>query len=160
MDKYMWFQELIFHFSRDVSLGRLCSNFLMASATTTLINLTPAPRVRKIVCKHVLFFDHGWAGYLTYLGSPTRQKNMRSLLIFRNGEWLRNSTLNWCFPISENVRQIQCSPSVKLRKNTKFIASYPAPGKYQWIACSPERFSIVFPCARTRHFPSVFPQNN
>ena len=89
-----------------------------------------------------------------------RQKNMRSLLIFRNGEWLRNSTLNWRFPISENVGQIHSSPSVKLRKNTKFIASYPAPGKYQWIACSPERFSIVFPCARTRHFPSVFPRNN
>ena len=43
----------------------------MASATTTLVNLTPALRGRKIVCKHVLFFDHGWAGYLTYLGSPT-----------------------------------------------------------------------------------------
>ena len=69
---------------------------------------------------------------------------MRSLFIFRNGEWLRNSTLNWRFPIPENVRQIHCSPSVKLRKNTKFIASYPAPGKYQWIACSPESFSTVF----------------
>ena len=71
MDEYIRVQELIFHLSRDVSLGRLCSNFLMASATTTSINLTPAPRGCKIVCKHVLFLDHGWAGYLTYLGSPT-----------------------------------------------------------------------------------------
>ena len=70
MDKYIRVQELIFHLSGDVSFGRLCPNFLMASATTTLMNLTPAPRGRKTVCKHVLFFDHGWPGYLTYLGSP------------------------------------------------------------------------------------------
>ena len=80
---------------------------------------------------------------------------MRSLLIFRNGEWLRNSTLNWRFPISENVRQIHSSPSVKLRKNTKFIASYPAPGKYQWIACSPERF-FQFSRARERGIFQAF----
>ena len=81
MDKYIWVQELIFHLSRDVSLGCLCSNFLMASATTTLINLTPAPRARKIVCKHVIFFDHGWAGYLTYQGVPHLHVNRPSITV-------------------------------------------------------------------------------
>ena len=33
--------------------------------------LTPGPRGDKIACKRELFFDHGWAGYLTYPGSPT-----------------------------------------------------------------------------------------
>ena len=42
MDKYIWVQELIFHLSRDVSLGRLCSNFLMVSATTTANSLHQA----------------------------------------------------------------------------------------------------------------------
>ena len=32
---------------------------------------TPGPRGDKIACKGELFFDHGWAGYLTYPGSPT-----------------------------------------------------------------------------------------
>ena len=71
MNKYICVRELIFRLFRDVSLGRLCSNSLIASATTTSRNLTPAPRGCKIACKRVLFFDHGWAGYLTYLGSPT-----------------------------------------------------------------------------------------
>ena len=59
-----------FDMETDVSLGRLCSNSLIANATTTSRNLTPAPRGCKIACKRVLFFDHGQAGYLTYLGSP------------------------------------------------------------------------------------------
>ena len=62
-------------------MGHLCSNFLMASATTTLINLTPAPRGRKIVCKHVIFFDHGSAGYLTYLGVPHLHANRPSITV-------------------------------------------------------------------------------
>ena len=33
--------------------------------------LTPGPRGDKIACKREPFFDHGWAGYLTYPGSPT-----------------------------------------------------------------------------------------
>ena len=41
-------RRLIFPLSRDVSLGRLCSNSLIASATTTSKNLTPAPRGCKI----------------------------------------------------------------------------------------------------------------
>ena len=32
---------------------------------------TPGPRGDKIACKRELFFDHDWAGYLTYPGSPT-----------------------------------------------------------------------------------------
>ena len=41
-------RRLIFPLSRDVSLRRLCSNSLIASATTTSRNLTPAPRSCKI----------------------------------------------------------------------------------------------------------------
>ena len=48
-------RELIFRLSRDVGLGRSCSNSLIASVTTTSRNLTPAPRAGKIVCKRVLF---------------------------------------------------------------------------------------------------------
>ena len=59
MNKYICARELIFRLSRDLSLGRLCSNSLIASATTTSRNLTPAPRGCKIACKRVLFFDHG-----------------------------------------------------------------------------------------------------
>ena len=60
MNKYIRVQELIFRLSRDVSLGRLCSNSLIASATTTSRNLTPAPQGCKIkVFKRVSFFDHG-----------------------------------------------------------------------------------------------------
>ena len=70
MDKYIWVQELIFHLSRDVSLGRLSPNFLMASATTTLMNLTPAPQGRKIVCKHVLFFRPRLGGLPHLPGVP------------------------------------------------------------------------------------------
>ena len=76
----------------------------------------------------------------------SRHKNPRSPLIFRNGERLKNSTLHQCFLISENGWQIHFSPSVKLKKNTKYIACHPAPGKCQWIACFLESFSIVFPC--------------
>ena len=36
MNKYMCVRELIFRLFRDVSLGRLCSNSLIASATTPL----------------------------------------------------------------------------------------------------------------------------
>ena len=57
MNNYIHVRELIFRLSRDVSLGRLCSNSLIASATTTSRNLTPAPRGCKIACKSVLFFD-------------------------------------------------------------------------------------------------------
>ena len=71
MIKYKCVRELIFRLFRDVSLGCFCPNSLIASATTTSRNLTPAPRGCKIACKRVLFFDHGWAGYLIYLGSPT-----------------------------------------------------------------------------------------
>ena len=46
-------------FSRR-ELGPPLLKLPMPSATTTLINLTPAPRGRKIVCKHVLFFDFYW----------------------------------------------------------------------------------------------------
>ena len=69
MNKYVRVRELIFRLFRDVSLGRLCSNSLIASVTTASRNLTPAPRGCKTACKCVLFFDHGQAGYLTYLGS-------------------------------------------------------------------------------------------
>ena len=41
---------------QDVSLGRLCLNSLIASATTTSRNPTLAPRGCKIACKHVLIF--------------------------------------------------------------------------------------------------------
>ena len=89
MNKYIRVRELIFSLSRDVSLGCLCSNSLTASATTTSRNLIPAPRGCKIVCKCILFFNHGWAGYLTYLGSPTSMKtgplrvwHLRSLKYF------------------------------------------------------------------------------
>ena len=57
MNNYIHVRELIFRLSRDVSLGRLCSNSLSASATTTSRNLTPGPRGCKIACKRVLFFD-------------------------------------------------------------------------------------------------------
>ena len=48
MNNYIHVRELIFRLSRDVSLGRLCSNVLIASATTTSRNLTPAPRVVRL----------------------------------------------------------------------------------------------------------------
>ena len=51
-----------------MSLGRLCSNSLISSATTTSRNLTSAPRGCKIVCKRIFFSDHGLAGYLTNWG--------------------------------------------------------------------------------------------
>ena len=57
MNNYIHVRELIFRLSRDVSLGRLCSNSPIASATTTSRNLTLAPRGCKIACKRVLFFD-------------------------------------------------------------------------------------------------------
>ena len=59
MNNYIHVRELIFRLSRDVSLGRLCSNSLIASATTTSRNLTPAPWGCKIACKRVSFFDRG-----------------------------------------------------------------------------------------------------
>ena len=59
MNKYVCVRELIFRLIQDVSLGRLCSNSLIASATTTSRNLTPVPWGCKIACKRVLFFDHG-----------------------------------------------------------------------------------------------------
>ena len=55
MNKYICVWELIFRRFRDVGLGRLCSNSLIASAATTSRNLTPAPRGCKIACKRVLF---------------------------------------------------------------------------------------------------------
>ena len=72
MNKYIRVRELIFRLIRDVSLGRLCSNSLIASATTTLRNLTPAPRGCKIACKGVLFFDHGYLHVNRPLDRPMR----------------------------------------------------------------------------------------
>ena len=57
MIKYKCVRELIFRLFRDVSLGCFCSNSLIASATTTSKNLTPAPRGCKIACKRGLFFS-------------------------------------------------------------------------------------------------------
>ena len=34
-------------------------------------DVTPGPRGCKFACRRGPFFDHGLAGYLTYLGSPT-----------------------------------------------------------------------------------------
>ena len=59
MNKYIHVRELTFLLSQDVSLGCLRSNSLIASATSTLQNLTPAPRGCKIACKCILFFYHG-----------------------------------------------------------------------------------------------------
>ena len=59
-----------------MGLERLCSNSLIASATTTSRNLTPAPRGCKIARKRVLVFDHSEAGYLTYLGSSAPDSNI------------------------------------------------------------------------------------
>ena len=55
MNKYICTRELIFHLSRDVSLGRLFSNSLISNAKTTSRNLTSAPRGCKIVCKRFFF---------------------------------------------------------------------------------------------------------
>ena len=55
MNKYICVWELIFRLFRDMNLGRLCSNSLIASATKTSRNLTTAPRGFKIACKHVYF---------------------------------------------------------------------------------------------------------
>ena len=60
MDKYIRVQELIFRLSRDVSLGRPCSNSQASPQHPGVVRLY----------KRVLFFDYGWAGYLTYLVSP------------------------------------------------------------------------------------------
>ena len=48
MNKYIHVRELIFRLSRDMSLRRLCSNSLIASATTTSRNLTSAPGVVRL----------------------------------------------------------------------------------------------------------------
>ena len=71
-------------FSR-CELGTPLLKLLSASATTASRNLTPAPRGCKIACKRVLFFDHGWAGYLTYLGPPPlcKQALTRSTLLHK-----------------------------------------------------------------------------
>ena len=59
MNKYICVREFIFRLFRDVSLGRPCSNSLVASATTTLRNLTLAPRGYEIARKRVFFLDYG-----------------------------------------------------------------------------------------------------
>ena len=56
MNKYICVRELIFRLFRDMSLGRLCSKSLIASATTTLRNLTPAPRGGKMYVMYVNAF--------------------------------------------------------------------------------------------------------
>ena len=43
----------------------------MPSEHTMSSNITPGPRAHKFACKCEPFFNHGWEGYLTYLGSPT-----------------------------------------------------------------------------------------
>ena len=55
MNKYTCVQELILRLFRDVSLGRLCSNSLIASATTTSRNLTPAPGVVRFLVNAFIF---------------------------------------------------------------------------------------------------------
>ena len=53
-----------------MSLGRLCWNSLIASATTTSRNLTPAPRGCKIACERVLFFRLQLGGLPQLPGVP------------------------------------------------------------------------------------------
>ena len=43
--------------------------------------LTPGPRGDKIACKRELFFDHGWAGHLTYPGSLNNMALLTFLLL-------------------------------------------------------------------------------
>ena len=68
--KYTCVRELIFLLSRDVSLGRLCSNSLITSATTTSRNLTVAPRGCKIVCKPRFIFRPRLGGLSHLPGVP------------------------------------------------------------------------------------------
>ena len=64
MNKYICVRELIFRLFQDVSLGRLRSNSLIASATTTSRNLTLVPRGCKIACKRVFRPRLGGLPYL------------------------------------------------------------------------------------------------
>ena len=69
MNKYICVRELIFRLFRDVNLRRLCSNSLIASATTTSRNLTPAPRVVRLHVK--AFISRPRLGGLPHLpGDP------------------------------------------------------------------------------------------
>ena len=75
MNKYICVRELIFRLFRDVSLGRLCSNSLIASATTTSRNLTPAPwgEARRITPRACLHGGGGpQVGKVIRLGGVTR----------------------------------------------------------------------------------------
>ena len=47
------------------------SVYMPSDHATTSSNVTPGPRGCKFACKRGPVFDHGYAGYLTYLGSPT-----------------------------------------------------------------------------------------
>ena len=81
MNKYICTRELIFHLSRDVSLGRLFSNSLISNAKTTSRNLTSAPLGCKIVCKRFFFSTTARRAYLTYLRSPSPCKRALTLVI-------------------------------------------------------------------------------
>ena len=47
------------------------SVYMPSLHATTSSNFTLGPRGCKFACKRGPYFDHGYAGYLTYLGSPT-----------------------------------------------------------------------------------------
>ena len=86
MNKYIHVRELIFRLSRDVSLGRQCSNSLIASATTTSRNLTPAPRGCKIAFKRVLFLTTArwvtsptWGSHL-HVNRPNEDHKLREIV--------------------------------------------------------------------------------
>ena len=87
VNKYIHIRELIFLLIRDVSLERLCSNSLIASATTTSRNLTPAPGVVKLhhiklfpQCdKHLFFSVPGVRNHLPHV------MRMLSVTNFQNG---------------------------------------------------------------------------
>ena len=95
-NKYICVRELIFRLSRDVSLRRLCSNSLIASATTTSRNLSPAAQGCKIVCKRVLFFDHGYSVPHLHVNRP---KNSSSTT------W-RGRVFSGCVTVTELVRML------------------------------------------------------
>ena len=130
MNKYICVRELIFRLFRDVSLGRLCSNSLIASTTTPqhfgVVRLhvnafyfsTTAKRVTSPTwgppppCKQALIFIHKWSRlFFSVKGYCVSYDK-------RNNTWLLVD-MEFLFSCSTRISLVRCAHSWAIELNNQ-----------------------------------------
>ena len=115
-----------------MSLGRLCSNSLISSATTTSRNLTSATRGCKIVCKRVFFFRPRLGGLPHLPGVPHPPCKQALTLVIPSVSNGRNESLQRIF--FHYLRHNEHSIDFFERSGKRFTQESPKIRSWRWCA--------------------------